>query len=348
MSDALFNHPRDLAQGWYWLCASAELRRGQVKALRLLGRDLAVYRGEDGAVVALDAYCAHMGAHLAEGRVEGNHLRCFFHHWRYAADGRCDEIPCQPGTPPAKARVRCWPTAERYGLVWLWTGAEAAHGVPEVPELAGMECRSWRVSRFRKNCHPNVVLINAIDEQHFHSVHNLPGEVLQMQPLPRGTSNIEFHNVGKVPARNVWWRLIGRCYRNALTYNLSYWYGSTGFVTLGPDFLHCHILFALRRGDAGETQGCTVALTRRRSGLFGALFDRVVLALTAAVGAYFARGDTRVFQTIRFDLRTPIAADRAVLAFIRHFEQQPRADWQDGATDTAATRHLHPVAGADR
>lgn len=348
MSEPLFNHRRELAEGWYWLCAASEIRRGKVKALRLLGRDLAVYRGEDGVVVALDAYCAHMGAHLAEGRVEGNHLRCFFHHWRYASDGRCDQIPCQPGTPPARARVRRWPTAERYGLVWLWTGAEAAHAVPEVPELAGLECRSWRVSGFRKNCHPNVLLINAIDEQHFHSVHGLPGDVLQMQALPRDASNIEFHNVGKVPAKNALWRLIGRCYRDALTYRMSYWYGSSGFVTLGPDFLHFHILFALRRGDDGETWGQTVALTRRRRGPLGWLFDRAVLAVTAAVGAYFARGDTRVFQTIRFDLRTPIAADRAVLAFMRHFEQQPRAEWNDDATDTSATRHLHPVAGAER
>ena len=95
----VFNRPGVATHGWYWLARSAEIRRGRVKALHLLGRDLAVYRGEDGKVVALDAYCAHMGAHLAEGKVEGNALRCFFHHWRYRADGRCDHIPCLGGAP---------------------------------------------------------------------------------------------------------------------------------------------------------------------------------------------------------------------------------------------------------
>jgi phenylpropionate dioxygenase-like ring-hydroxylating dioxygenase large terminal subunit len=331
MNAGLFNHPEALVRGWYWLCPSRAIKRGKVIAQRLLGRDLAVYRGEDGRVVAMDAYCAHMGAHLAEGRVEGNSLRCFFHHWRYAADGVCDDIPCLRGAAPASARVRAWPVAERYGLVWVWTGAEAEHEIPEVPELIGADCASLLVNPFTKNCHPNVVLINAIDEQHFHSVHHLPGTILNMQALVRSESNIEFHNIGRPPQRNFFWRLIGRFYKGALTYKMSYWYGSTGFVTLGPDFLHFHLLFALRRGDNGETIGHTVAITRRRKGALGWLINKANLYVTALLAWYFATGDTRVFQTIRFEFRTPIGADRAVLAFIRHFEQQPLAEWTDPA-----------------
>ena len=67
----IFNRPGVIAEGWYWLARTAEIRRGKVKALRLLGRELAVYRGADGTVVALDAYCAHMGAHLAAGHSRG-------------------------------------------------------------------------------------------------------------------------------------------------------------------------------------------------------------------------------------------------------------------------------------
>jgi hypothetical protein len=34
-----------------------------------------------------------------------------------------------------------------------------------------------------------------------------------------------------------------------------------------------------------------------------------------------------VFQTIRFRFRNPIDADRAVIAFMRHLEAQPLAQW---------------------
>lgn len=326
----LFNHPHAVAEGWYWLCRSKDIARGKVRALRLLGRDLAVYRGADGRVAALDAYCAHMGAHLAEGRVEGNELRCFFHHWRYDAQGQCTDIPCLEGKPTARMRVRRWPTAERYGMVWLWTGEAPAHDVPEVPELAGQGCDTLIANRFRKRCHPSVMLINAIDEQHFRSVHHLPGSILQMEALPRNAANIEFRNVGRVPAGNWLGRLVGRFYKGPLTYAMSYWYGSLGFVTFGPDFLHLHLMFALRRTDDGGTEGQAIAFTRRRRGPLGWLASRALLHVTAIAARYFAYGDTRVFQTIRFRLRNPIAADRAVIAFIRHLEAQQVAAIEQG------------------
>ena len=329
----LFNHAEAVVEGWYWLCRSSEIRRGKVRAMRLAGRELAVYRGANGAVVALDAYCTHMGAHLAEGRVEGDGLRCFFHRWRYGPDGRCTDIPCLEGKPGARMRVKCWPTAERYGMVWLWTGEHAAHDVPEVPELAGQPCMALIANRFRKRCHPNVVLVNAIDEQHFHSVHHLPGSILRMEPVSRSAANIEFRNVARVPGETLLGRWIGRFYKGPLTYAMSYWYGSLGFVTFGPDFLHLYLMFALRRGDDGDTDGQAIAFTRRREGVLGWLVSKVLLRLTAIAARYFAYGDTRVFETIRFRLANPIAADRAVLAFIRHLEAQPRAQWSEERED---------------
>lgn len=345
----VFNHPEAVVEGWYWLARSREIRRGRVVPLRLLGRDLAVYRGEDGRVVALDAYCAHMGAHLAEGHVEGNALRCFFHRWRYEADGRCSDIPCFNAAPGPRMRVRSWPTIERYGMVWLWTGEKPAHDLPEVPGLAGQPCDALVANRFTKRCHPNVVLINAIDEQHFASVHHLPGSILTLEAIPRSVANIEFRNIGRAPTSNVFGRFIARFYAGPLTYAMSYWYGSLGTVTLGPDCLQLHLMFALRRADDGSTEGQTLALTKRRGGPVGWLVNRVVLRVTAIAARYFAYGDTRVFQTIRFDFRNPIPADGAVLAFIRHLESQPLAAWRD--VDEApghgpATRLR--VAGADK
>ena len=65
----VFNQSDRFVEGWHWLLPSRELQRSQVKAVRLLGRELVVYRSDAGQVYAADAYCPHMGAHLAEGRV---------------------------------------------------------------------------------------------------------------------------------------------------------------------------------------------------------------------------------------------------------------------------------------
>jgi hypothetical protein len=125
-------------------------------------------------------------------------------------------------------------------------------------------------------------------------------------------------------------RFVARFYDGPLTYELSYWFGTNGFVTFGPDRLRMHLLFALRRGSSGETEGVAVALAPRRASFLGRVLNRPILWLTSIGGAYFAIGDTRVFKTIRFDFRTPIKADRAVAAFIRHLEGQKLAEgWRE-------------------
>ena len=344
----IFNRNDRAVIGWYWALASREIRRGEVKPARVLGRDLVVWRGEDGVAQAADAYCPHMGAHLAEGRVDGNALRCFFHDWKFARDGGCIEVPCLPRPP--RARVRTWPTAERYGLVWVWTGAEGEPPgeLPYVPELQDAECDALLGNRFVKNCHPNVVLINAIDEHHFNSVHDLPVD-LHMETR-RVSRTVQTFSNATTPPDSRFGRVLRRFYRGPLTYSMAYHYGSSGTVTLGPDALHFHIMFALRMIDGGRTEGQTVLITRKRSGLRGRAVDRVLLRLTEVVGNYFAKGDTQVFQTMKFDFQTPTRADHAIIDFIQHVEAQPAMAWGSWqpAADEAEADAEDPETGRAR
>src|SRR5947209_10788258 len=158
----LFNNPEAVPEGWYWLMRSRELRRGRAAAATVFGRPLVVFRGAGGRAAALDAHCPHMGAHLAEGRVEGNELRCLFHRWRFDARGNCTDMPALGGAPPFPVCTPAWTIGEKYGLIWIWNGAGPAAPLPFVPELGDGDCASMLANRFSKPCHPHVVLINAI------------------------------------------------------------------------------------------------------------------------------------------------------------------------------------------
>ena len=333
----IFNQKDRFVEGWYWALPGAELSTGQVKPVRLLGRDLVVYRGADGRAVALDAYCPHMGAHLAEGRVEGNELRCFFHNWKFNAKGACVEAPCTDKVP--RAATRAWPTAERLGMIWVWTGSEPSRELPYVPDLKDAECDALVGNRFIKNCHPNVMLINAIDENHFNSVHNLPVDLLMKTQAVN--ENVQtFSNTTCVPASNALLRMYGRLYQGPLTYSMCYHFGSTGTVTVGPDMMHFHIMFALRLIEDGKAEGQTILITRRRPGLFGQAFNRAALAATKLVGDYFAKGDTQVFKTMKFDFLTPTKADHAIIDFVQHVDAQHAlsfGSWAPVSDETAAT-----------
>jgi phenylpropionate dioxygenase-like ring-hydroxylating dioxygenase large terminal subunit len=326
---ASFNH---IIEGWYWVCSSHSVRENQIKPVTMLGRELIVYRGEDGIVRVMDAFCPHMGAHLAEGKVDGVGVRCFFHHWKFNDQGSLVTIPCQKMVP--NTGVRAWPTKEKYGMIWVWAGETPRYPVPYIPELKGIEQDFRLGNNFEKGCHPNIVMVNAIDEQHFHSVHPMASSLadgLHFAISPYNENCLVFDNDKPVPNTNIFTRILGRFYSGPLTYRMAYWNGSTGSVTIGPDALHFHIIFALRPTESGCSEGQTILVTKKRRGMFGWLFNHLLLIITEIVGNYFAKGDTQVFQTIRWDFKTPIKADRPILAFAKHLEEQRKVPW--GAWD---------------
>lgn len=319
-----FNNSTQFIAGWYWVLPSKKLKVGKVKPVTLLGKNLAIYRGFSGEVKAVDAYCPHMGAHLAEGKVEGDSIRCFFHNWKYDQQGICVDIPSLE--KPLPVCIKTWETAEQYGMIWLWIGEEKSNTLPFVPELENLECDYLLGTRFIKNCHPNVLLINAIDAHHFNTVHNLPLEIVfNCEPL--NNNAITFNNTTRGGDDSWFIRLIRPLYRQEVTYSMCYWYGSTGTVTLGPDFLHFYIIFSLRIIEGGKTEGQTILVTPKRRGILGWFVNLILLWLTQRVGNYFAKGDTQVFETIQFNFQTPTKADQSILQFIHHVNQQKSLNW---------------------
>ncbi|OXB80642.1 UNVERIFIED_CONTAM: hypothetical protein H355_005571 [Colinus virginianus] len=135
--------PPPYPNGWYRVLDSAQLPRGAVRSLALLGEHLAAFRTQDGQAHVVDAYCPHLGADLAAGgRVVGGCIECPFHGWRFRGeDGKCTHIP-YAGKVPDFAKVRSWPCCEVNGMLLLWyhcDGTDPAWAVPEQPEVTAGE-----------------------------------------------------------------------------------------------------------------------------------------------------------------------------------------------------------------
>jgi phenylpropionate dioxygenase-like ring-hydroxylating dioxygenase large terminal subunit len=153
---------------------SDELAPGGVVPLRLLGRDLVLFRGEDGKASVLDAHCPHLGAHLGHGgKVEGGCLRCPFHGWRFTGSGACDDIP-HGAMKPAKVKTRSWPLAEVNGMLMLYfdpKGAKPAFEVPVLPELRSDGWSAFERRRWTVRAHVQEPIENVVDPMHFHHLH---------------------------------------------------------------------------------------------------------------------------------------------------------------------------------
>jgi nitrite reductase/ring-hydroxylating ferredoxin subunit len=164
-----------IPNGWFAVAWSKDFVPGEVKRARYFGQELALFRTREGHMRVLDAYCPHLGAHLAEGgRVIGETVRCPFHGWQYdGASGKCTAIPYSKHVPPA-ARVRSWNVCERNRMVFAWHHAEGEPPSWEVPlmtEIDGAEWTEPRTIDLEVPVHMQDMAENNCDPVHFHFVH---------------------------------------------------------------------------------------------------------------------------------------------------------------------------------
>jgi len=108
-----------LAPYWYPVAFAHEVTEKPL-AVRLLDERVVVYRVSGGALVAAKDICCHRGVPLSLGHVEGDEIVCAYHGLRYDPSGTCTSIPAHPtGAISQRLRLRTFPVAERFGLVWV-------------------------------------------------------------------------------------------------------------------------------------------------------------------------------------------------------------------------------------
>ena len=163
-----------IPNGWFAVAWSKDVVPGDVRRIRYFDEELVLFRTRSGAPVVLDAYCAHLGAHLGEGgRVVGETIRCPFHGWRYDATGSCVEIPYCKKIPP-RARQRAWEVVERNRMIFVWRHAEGKPPEWQVPALVEFDDPEWtepRTFELEVPVHMQDMAENNCDPVHFRFVH---------------------------------------------------------------------------------------------------------------------------------------------------------------------------------
>jgi 5,5'-dehydrodivanillate O-demethylase len=117
----------------YWHpVGCSEFVTAKPQAVKVLGEELVLYRGQSGKTVLMQRRCAHRSLALDYGRVEGDALRCPYHGWLYGANGQCLAQPAEPEGSAFKEKVQMtvYPTQEYSGLVWGYMGPAPAPLLP--------------------------------------------------------------------------------------------------------------------------------------------------------------------------------------------------------------------------
>ena len=177
---------------WYPVEYDDRVRRGQVVEVRFWGRSIALYRGADGRLRALENRCAHRQLPLSLGDVTGCALTCAYHGWSYRDDGRLSEIPHELfGQSMPAVRLATYPVRVRYGLIWLFPGNAALaerRAIPEIPELEGPDRWAYVPIDFTWRAHHSMVMDNLCDLTHAYLHRRFPsfraGRLLSCESEP--------------------------------------------------------------------------------------------------------------------------------------------------------------------
>ena len=126
-----------LRRYWHPIAARAQLDENPVKAVRLLGEDLTLFKDKRGRLGLIADRCAHRHVKLVYGIPEDDGLRCCYHGWLYDRTGQCIEQPAEPADSrfKDKIRVKAYPVQEMAGVVFAYLGPEPASLLPNWDRL---------------------------------------------------------------------------------------------------------------------------------------------------------------------------------------------------------------------
>ena len=171
-----------LRRYWMPIAVSAELTDDKpIKAVRLLGEDLVVYRDKKGRYGVVGEQCPHRKASLAFGRVDEEGIRCPYHGWKFDCSGRCLEQPAEPEESGFKDKINhiAYPVEKLGGLLWAYLGPEPRPLLPRWDVLCWEHGKRWVQKHEVYHCNWLQPMENSVDPSHLYWLH---GETAHLAP----------------------------------------------------------------------------------------------------------------------------------------------------------------------
>lgn len=128
---------------WYVAAWSRDIGRTLARRT-ILGKNVVLFRRQDGAVGALSDRCPHRFLPLSMGKLIGDTIECGYHGLTFDNAGACIAAPGEAAIPH-DARVASYPVRENMGMVWIWLGEASVAAKTPVYDLAQYHDPSWGV-----------------------------------------------------------------------------------------------------------------------------------------------------------------------------------------------------------
>jgi 5,5'-dehydrodivanillate O-demethylase len=180
-----------LRRYWHVAGAACELTAEKpIKPVRMFGEDLVLFRMPPGPGQTEPTYglvgerCPHRLTSFEIGVVDCEGIRCVYHGWKFAPDGRCLEMPAEdPGsTFKDRMRHRAYPVQKLAGLLFAYLGPLPAPELPRWDVLVREDGWRWGVIESVIDCNWLQTMENSVDPSHLFWLHGTLGT----RALPKG------------------------------------------------------------------------------------------------------------------------------------------------------------------
>ncbi len=299
------------SQSWFPICLSSEVQSGQILGNDFLDGRVVVFRGQSGRAQVLSAYCPHVGSDLSVGDVQGDTIRCAFHHWQYDQNGVCVKTGVGDQPPPGACLFK-FPTAERYGLIWAFNGETPVFDLPDFPypddEL------ELKIEAFDElmPVDPWVICCNTPDIQHIKALHGVtfdqedPDEDIKWTDHSMLYDFKGRHANGEPIAYQV------GIFGTSIFYQSSVfdgrWFGCLApFGLPKPSHTKTYMLIVIRKSDGDAAS------------------NKAFLEFAMDLEKKVVSEDIPILQTIRFQPGTLTQSDKALAKFFQYLRSYPRA-----------------------
>lgn len=171
-----------LRRYWHPVAAVGELSEEKpIKAVKILGEELVVYRDKKGSYGLVGEHCPHRLASLAYGRVEEEGIRCPYHGWKFDATGKCLEQPAEPPDSTFKNRIKhvAYPVELLGGLLFAYLGPEPKPLLPRWDVLVWQNGKRWILKESIIECNWLQPTENSVDPSHLFWLH---GDTAHLAP----------------------------------------------------------------------------------------------------------------------------------------------------------------------
>ncbi|HEX3996105.1 MAG TPA: aromatic ring-hydroxylating dioxygenase subunit alpha [Acetobacteraceae bacterium] len=296
---------------WYPVLTAREVR-GKPRAVRLVGRDIVLFR-DKGELFALDDRCPHRGVKLSAGKCDyagTGTITCPYHGWTF--DGASGQLVAAlmegPDSPlTRKVAVRTYPVKEFGGLIWIWPGEmEPVALEDDVPEYVGHQDTFFTIGMYTDyKCNWRALVDNWPSDHHAQMVHRNSPELmfqpilpfaLTLEPKPLegdkgisikrigGMTSADYPGLGSFPNKE-WWRVMKPAGRgNTMGFEKSKAHAVYGIKNQSEVWLPGLIIVGRLSGEYclvqwavpidGETTRCFNVNSWRRLGRWREIYDR--------------------------------------------------------------------------